>query len=148
MPRWSSPCHHRQRSRARSDPARESKSCGIPRTTGLSDWNCSPHSHRISGSPRHTPGTRKGCRIRGIPRLNDRNRSPETCYVSGATDHFHRCANPNPGKKFSSKVSRHPNTTVRCRIARQVTRMHPDATGEFHKVGHRSRRVVTPRRDM
>src|SRR5260370_16745006 len=48
-------------------------------------------------------------------------------------------------KKFSSQVSGHPNTTVRCRVARQITRMHPDVFAEFHEARHRSRQVVTPR---
>src|ERR1700741_3013282 len=84
----------------------------------------------------------------GIARLNDWDRSPDTCYVSGAADHFHRGADPHPGKKFSRHVSRHSNTTVRRRVAREITRMHPDAIPEFHKVWHGSGNIVTSRRDM
>src|SRR3984893_18945441 len=97
----------------------------------------------MSGTSRHLPGIRKGYGIPGIARLNDRNRSPDTRYISGAPDHLHRCANLHAGEKFSSKVSGHPNTTVRCRVARKITRMHPDAFAEFREVRHRSRHVVT-----
>ena len=69
-----------------------------------------------------SPGTRKSC---GIPRatwldearLNHWNRSPDACYISGAPDHFYRCADPHPGKKFSRQISGHPDTPVRCRVA-------------------------------
>ena len=53
----------------------------------------------------------------GTARLNDWDRSPDARYVSGAADHFHRCADPHPAKKFGRHVSRHPNTTVRRRVA-------------------------------
>jgi hypothetical protein len=96
------------------------KDCGIPGTARLNDWNRSPNSRRISGTSRHLPWIRKECGITRIAGLNNRNRSPDTCYISGAPDHFHRCADLHSGKKFSSKVSGHPNTTVRCRIARQI----------------------------
>lgn len=80
--------------------------------------------------------------------LNDWNRSPYTRHVSCAADHFHRCTDSHDRKKFGCKVPGHSNTTVRCRVARQITPMHPDASAEFHKVRHRSGDIVTSRRDV
>src|SRR6266853_6026142 len=90
----------------------------------------------------------KGCRIRGIPRLHERNRSPDPGDISRAADDFHRGANLHSGKKLCSKVFGHSHTTVRRRETWQITGMHSEILAEFHKVGHRSRLVVTTWRDV
>src|ERR1700756_3902223 len=67
-------------------------------------------------------------------------------HISGVADHFDRCADLNASKEFRREVVRHPHTTVRCRVARQKSPMHPQKWPELHVIRHWSRHIVTSRR--